>query len=264
MTQPAAQTTPASGAEPSLGTVLVIIPTFNERENLPLITARLRAAVPNAHVLVADDNSPDGTGAIADELAANDEHVHVMHRKGKEGLGAAYIAGFNWGLDHGYGVLVEHDADGSHQPEQLPDLLAALEHADMVKGSRYVKGGSTVNWPKYRELISRTGGLWTLICLGINIKDPTGGFNAFRASTLRAIDIDDITSAGYCFQIDLTWRTISRGMKVVEVPIEFKERELGTSKMNKGIILEAFLQVARWGVEHRVSQVKRLLGKQRA
>lgn len=253
--------TQASGpTEAQLGTVLVIIPTYNERENIPLITARLRAAAPDAHILVADDNSPDGTGTIADEIAADDENVHVLHRTGKEGLGAAYVAGFNWGLDHGYGVLVEHDADGSHQPEQLPDLLAALEDADMVKGSRYVRGGSTVNWPKYRELISRSGGLWTFICLGIKIKDPTGGFNAFRASTLRAIDIDSIRSAGYCFQIDLTWRTISRGMKVVEVPIEFKEREFGTSKMNKSIILEAFWQVAKWGVDHRIGQVKRFLG----
>ncbi|GAA1714760.1 polyprenol monophosphomannose synthase [Propioniferax innocua] len=244
--------------ESPLGTVLVIIPTFNERENIPLITARLRAAVPNAHILVADDNSPDGTGEIADELAENDENVHVLHREGKQGLGAAYIAGFAWGLENGYGVLVEHDADGSHQPEQLPDLLAALENADMVKGSRYVKGGSTVNWPKYREMISRCGGLWTWICLGINIKDPTGGFNAFRAATLRAIDFESVQSAGYCFQIDLTWRTISRGMKVVEVPIEFKEREFGTSKMNQSIILEAFWQVAKWGAEHRVKQIKGL------
>lgn len=263
MAQTFTASTTDTAERPPLGRVLVIIPTFNERENVPLITARLRAAVPDAHVLVADDNSPDGTGQIADELAAKDDHIHVLHRKGKEGLGAAYIAGFGWGLDQGYGVLVEHDADGSHQPEQLPALLEALENSDMVKGSRYVKGGSTVNWPKYRELISRTGGLWTWICLGINIKDPTGGFNAFRADTLRAIDYASIDSAGYCFQIDLTWRTISRGMKVVEVPIEFKEREFGTSKMNKSIILEAFMQVATWGIEHRIGQARRFFNKLR-
>ena len=167
-----------------LDKVLVIIPTYNELENIELITSRLRRAVPQAHILIADDNSPDGTGDVADRLAEADDHIHVMHRQGKQGLGAAYIAGFRWGLDRGYDVLVEHDADGSHQPEQLPLLLDALKHADMVKGSRYVAGGSVVNWPKSRELLSRGGSLWTRLMLGIPVKDITGGFNAFRAATL--------------------------------------------------------------------------------
>ena len=186
-----------------LGRVLVVIPTYNERENIDMITSRLRAAVPDAHILIADDNSPDGTGQRADELAAADDHIQVLHRLGKEGLGAAYLAGFAWGLERGYGVLVEHDADGSHQPEQLPLLLDALRDADMVKGSRWVPGGKIVNWPKSRQLISKSGSLWTRWMLGVPLKDATGGFNAFRADTLRGIKLDQIASAGYCFQIDL-------------------------------------------------------------
>lgn len=237
----------ATDTEVRLDKVLVIIPTYNEVENVETIVARTRRANPNVDVLVADDNSPDGTGEIADRIASADDHVHVMHRKGKEGLGAAYLAGFHWGLDHGYEALVEMDADGSHQPEQLPLLLEALKQADMVKGSRYVKGGSVVNWPKYRELISRGGGLWTRMCLGIGVKDPTGGFNAFRANTLRAIGLDDVASAGYCFQLDLTWRTLKKGMTVAEVPIEFIEREYGSSKMSKNIVVEALLRTTMWG-----------------
>ena len=248
----------ATDTEVRLDKVLVIIPTYNEVENVETIVARTRRANPNVDVLVADDNSPDGTGEIADRIASADDHVHVMHRKGKEGLGAAYLAGFHWGLDHGYDALVEMDADGSHQPEQLPLLLKALKQADMVKGSRYVKGGSVVNWPKYRELISRGGGLWTRMCLGIGVKDPTGGFNAFRANTLRAIGLDDVASAGYCFQLDLTWRTLKKGMTVAEVPIEFIEREYGSSKMSKNIVVEALLRTTRWGFDYRSHQLKDL------
>lgn len=237
-----------------LDKVLVIIPTYNELENIELITARLRKAVPQAHILIADDNSPDGTGAVADRLAEADEHIHVMHRKGKKGLGAAYLAGFRWGLERDFDVLVEHDADGSHQPEQLPLLLEALKHADMVKGSRYVKGGSVVNWPKSRELLSRGGSLWTRLMLGIPVKDITGGFNAFRAATLRAI-IDDVSSAGYNFQVDLTWQAVQQGFTVAEVPIEFVERERGTSKMSGHIVIEALARTTAWGVRHRASQV---------
>ena len=240
----------------ALDRVLVIIPTFNEAQNIESITNRLRRAVPAAHILVADDNSPDGTGAIADRLAASDDHVHVMHRKGKEGLGAAYLAGFHWGLDEGYGVLVQHDADGSHQPEQLPRLLDAIrDGADMVKGSRWVKGGSIVNWPKSRQLISQGGSLWTRIWLGLPVKDATGGFNAFRASTLRGISLDEVASAGYCFQIDLVWRTLRNGYRVVEVPIEFVEREFGDSKMSRNIVVEALIRTTLWGVEYRAGQL---------
>ena len=244
-----------------LGRVLVVIPTYNERENIDMITGRLRAAVPDAHILIADDNSPDGTGQRADELAAADDHIHVLHRLGKEGLGAAYLAGFAWGLEHGYGVLVEHDADGSHQPEQLPLLLDALADADMVKGSRWVPGGKVVNWPKSREILSRGGSLWTRMMLGIPLRDATGGFNAFRASTLRGIRFDEIASAGYCFQIDLGWRALKAGYRVVEVPITFVEREYGESKMSQKIVAEALLRTTWWGVKHRTSQLRGLAGK---
>lgn len=256
-------------SQDALDRVLVIIPTYNEAQNIESITTRLRRAVPHAHILVADDNSPDGTGAIADRLAADDDHIHVMHRKGKEGLGAAYLAGFHWGLDNGYGVLVSHDADGSHQPEELPRLLAAIDAgADMVKGSRWVKGGSVVNWPKTRELISKGGSLWTRLWLGIPVKDATGGFNAYRAGTLRGISLDEVASAGYCFQIDLVWRALKNGFRVVEVPIEFVEREFGDSKMSRNIVVEALIRTTLWGVEHRIGQVlravRRLAGRRTA
>ncbi len=241
-----------------LDKVLVIIPTFNEAENIEPIVGRLRRSVPTAHVLVADDNSPDGTGEIADRLAEADDHVHVMHRQGKEGLGAAYLAGFAWGLEHGYDVLVEHDADGSHQPEQLPAVLAALKTADMVKGSRYVEGGSVVNWPKSRELLSRGGSLWTRLMLGIKVRDITGGLNAFRAATLRAI-LPKISSVGYNFQVDLTWQALQQGFTVAEVPIEFVERERGQSKMSSRIVVEALLRTTMWGIRHRLSQLTSLV-----
>ncbi|MDF1488540.1 polyprenol monophosphomannose synthase [Tessaracoccus caeni] len=245
----------------SLGRVLVVIPTYNESQNIESITSRIRRSVPEAHILVADDNSPDGTGQIAHRLASQDEHIHVMHRKGKQGLGAAYLAGFHWGLDNGYGVIVEHDADGSHQPEQLPALLQALaDGADMAKGSRWVPGGSVVNWPKHREFISRGGSLWTRFWLGIPVKDATGGFNAFRSETLRGINLDEVASAGYCFQIDLVWRTIRNGYKVTEVPIEFVEREFGDSKMNRNIVVEALIRSTLWGIEYRVGQVRQAIG----
>jgi dolichol-phosphate mannosyltransferase len=244
----------------TLGRVLVVIPTYNEVENVRTITARLRAAVPDAHILITDDNSPDGTGEVADELAAADDHIHVLHRLGKEGLGAAYLAGFAWGLEHGFDVLVEHDADGSHQPEQLPRLLDALEDADMVKGSRWVPGGSVVNWPKSRELLSRGGSLWTRLMLGVPLRDATGGFNAFRAATLRGIGLNNIASAGYCFQIDLGWRALKAGYRVVEVPITFVEREHGDSKMSQKIVAEALLRTTGWGIRHRAGQVKKLVG----
>ncbi len=210
-----------------LGTVLVIIPTYNEAENIGSITSRVRSSVPHAHVLVVDDNSPDGTGKIADELAADDNHIHVLHRKGKEGLGAAYLAGFSWGIENDYGVLVEMDADGSHRPEELPRLLTALSGADLVLGSRWVPGGSVVNWPKSREFLSRGGSLYSRLMLGVPIRDVTGGFRAFRKETLEGLGIAEVASQGYCFQVDLAWRTVKSGFHVVEVPITFVERERG-------------------------------------
>jgi dolichol-phosphate mannosyltransferase len=247
-----------------LGRIVVIIPTYNERENLPLITARLRAAVPEAHVLVADDNSPDGTGAIADDLAAGDDHVHVMHRRGKEGLGAAYLAGFDWALENGFDVVVEMDADGSHQPEQLPRLLDALRDADLVLGSRWVPGGSVVNWPRSREALSRGGSLYTRLMLGVPMRDATGGYRAFRADTLRKIDLVGVESAGYCFQVELGWRAVRAGMRVREVPIEFVERELGDSKMNQRIVVEALWRVTLWGAQDKAAKARRRLAGKRS
>jgi dolichol-phosphate mannosyltransferase len=247
-----------------LGAILFVIPTYNERENLERIVGRLRAAVPEAHVLVADDNSPDGTGDIADGLVAADDHVHVMHRQGKEGLGAAYLAGFAWALEHGYDVVVEMDADGSHQPEQLPRLLEALRDADLVLGSRWVPGGSVVNWPKHRELLSRGGSLYTRLALGVPLRDATGGFRAFRAAALEAIDLSDVESAGYIFQVELGARAVKAGLRVREVPIEFVERELGASKMNQRIVVEALWRVTVWGVQDKSAKAKKLLAGNKA
>ena len=240
--------------------VLVVTPTYNERDNLEALCAAVLASPIHADYMIVDDNSPDGTGRIADDLAAADDHVHVLHRKAKEGLGATYLASFAWGLERGYGVLVEHDADGSHQPEQLPSMLRALLGADMVKGSRWVKGGSVKNWPWHRKVISVGGSLWSRLMLGVPIRDVTGGFTAFRADTLRGIDLDTIESAGYAFQIDLARRAVERGFRVAEVPIEFIERERGDSKMSGGIAIEAALLTTRWGFVKRTGQVKSYLG----
>ncbi|WP_392841842.1 polyprenol monophosphomannose synthase [Streptomyces sp. LN500] len=238
-----------------LGRALVIIPTYNEAENIKPIVIRVRAAVPDADILVADDNSPDGTGKIADELAAADSQVQVLHRQGKEGLGAAYLAGFRWGIEHGYGVLVEMDADGSHQPEELPRLLTALKGADLVLGSRWVPGGRVVNWPKSREMISRGGSTYSRLLLGLQPRDVTGGYRAFRAETLQGIGLDEVASQGYCFQVDLARRAVDAGYHVVEVPITFVDRETGDSKMSRDILVEALWRVTAWGVTSRANRV---------
>jgi dolichol-phosphate mannosyltransferase len=239
--------------------VLTIIPTYNEIESLPRTLDRLRAVAPATDVLIVDDNSPDGTGAAADAMAAADSAVHVLHRQGKEGLGAAYIAGFRWGLDAGYDILVEMDADGSHQPEELQRLLDALDSgADMVKGSRWIRGGKVVNWPLHRKLLSLGGSLYSRILLGVRVKDITGGFNAFRAQTLKEIDLESVESVGYCFQVDLTWKTLKAGLDVREVPITFVEREFGDSKMSGGIVLESIILVTKWGL---LSRWRRLAGR---
>jgi len=239
-----------------LGRIVVIIPTYNEFLTLPTIVARVRSSVPEAHVLVIDDHSPDGTGALADSIAADDSTVEVMHRKAKEGLGAAYLAGFASTLDAGYDVIVEMDADGSHQPEQLPDLLAALRHADLVLGSRWVKGGGVVNWPKSREVLSRGGNAYTRTMLGVSLRDATGGYRAFRATALRALDLQDVVSQGYCFQVDLAWRAVQRGLRVKEVPIYFVERTAGTSKMSQRIVVEALWRVTCWGVADKLARIR--------
>ncbi|RZU61397.1 polyprenol monophosphomannose synthase [Zhihengliuella halotolerans] len=231
--------------------VLTIIPTFNELEALPVTVDRLRAAVPDSDVLIADDNSPDGTGELADRMAAEDSNIHVMHRRGKEGLGAAYIAGFRWALERDYDVIVELDADGSHRPEDLPSLLAKVPDAHLVIGSRWVPGGSVVNWPLHRKLISRAGSLYSRTMLGLPVRDITAGFRAFRRETLEAIDFDAIESVGYGFQVDMTFRVAQLGFTITEVPITFVERELGVSKMSGNIVVEAMLNVTRWGLSAR-------------
>ena len=235
-----------------LGPVAVVIPTYNEADNLELIVARVRSAVPDADILVADDNSPDGTGDIAEKLSLTDDHVHVLHRPGKQGLGAAYLAGFGWALDRGYGAVVEMDADGSHDPAELPALLEALGDADLAVGSRWVRGGTVRNWPRSRELLSRGGNAYARIMLGLSVHDATGGYRAYRASTLHDIGLHSVTSQGYCFQIDLTLRAVRAGKKVVEVPITFTERTRGRSKMSRTIVLEALWKVTEWGVTGRI------------
>jgi dolichol-phosphate mannosyltransferase len=231
--------------------VLVVIPTYDERESLPVVLARLRAAVPAADVLVVDDDSPDGTGRLADEIAAADPQVRVLHRRAKEGLGAAYLAGFGWGLDRGYAALVEMDADGSHAPEELPRLLAALDRADVVLGSRWVEGGTVVDWPRWRKALSRSGNAYARLLLRLPVHDATGGFRAYRREVLENIELDGVASAGYCFQVDLVWRAWQAGYRVVEVPIRFVERAAGASKMTQGIVAEALWRVTVWGVTGR-------------
>ena len=247
-----------------LGRILVIIPTFNEIDTVRPIVTRVRTSVPEADILIVDDNSPDGTGALADELAQADSQIHVMHRVGKEGLGAAYLAGFGWALQEHFDVIVEMDADGSHQPEQLPLLLDALRDADLVLGSRWVQGGSVENWSKGRELLSRGGSLYSRLMLGLPVRDATGGFRAFRAETLRRLDLHQVASQGYCFQVDLAWRASQRDLRVREVPITFVERTAGTSKMSKGIVVEALWRVTVWGFDDRVSRLRRRAQRQRA
>ena len=248
------------GPRSALGRVLVVVPTYNEAANLGPLVQRVRAAAPAVDLLITDDASPDGTGELADGIARRDSAVHVLHRPAKEGLGPAYVAGFRWGMQRGYDVLVEMDADGSHQPEQLPRLLEALHDADLVLGSRWVPGGEVRNWPRTRELLSRGANTYTRVALGMPVRDATAGYRAYRRQVLEGIDLDGVASQGYCFQIDLAWRAVRRGYRVVEVPITFVERELGTSKMDAAIVREALWRVTTWGLAHRLRQ----LGRRRA
>lgn len=229
---------------------LVIIPTYNESENVEWITSAILENQPEVNILIADDNSPDGTGAIADGLAENDSRIFVLHRAGKEGLGAAYRAGFAWGLERDYDVLVEMDADGSHRPEDLGKLLdSARAGAPLTLGSRWVPGGSVVNWPKRREWLSRGASLYARTLLGLKVKDTTAGFRAFQRSTLETIAIDEVVSEGYCFQIDMTRHVAAAGLEVKEVPITFVERIHGQSKMSFSIVREALVKVGVWGAQ---------------
>lgn len=239
-----------------LGRVLVIIPTYNERDNLEDIVTRVRAAMPAVDILVVDDSSPDGTGELADRLAAADGQVKVLHRTGKDGLGLAYIAGFRWAFDRGYDVMVEMDADGSHQPEELPTLLAALREADLVIGARWVPGGRVLNWPRRREALSRGANTYARLILGVPLRDATAGFRAYRAAALEKIGLDEVDSRGYCFQIDLALRAVRNDLRVVEVPITFVERTHGDSKMSRDIMAEAMWRITRWGVAERLGRLR--------
>jgi dolichol-phosphate mannosyltransferase len=222
---------------------LVCLPTYEERENIAPIVAAIHRAAPGVDVLVIDDASPDGTGALADEIAARDGRVNVLHRAGKEGLGRAYLAGFAWALERGYGLVLEMDADFSHDPKYLPILIARAEDADLVLGSRYVAGGGTVNWGLGRKLVSRGGSLYARTILGVGIRDLTGGFKCFRREVLEAIDLASVECSGYAFQIELTYRALRRGFRVAEVPIVFTDRRVGHSKMSRRIVLEAMRKV---------------------
>jgi dolichol-phosphate mannosyltransferase len=239
-----------------LGRVVMVVPTYNEAMNLAWIVERLRTAQPGVDVMVVDDNSPDGTGKIADELAAADPQVQVVHRTEKAGLGAAYINGFLVALEQGYDVIGEMDADGSHQPEQLHRLLDALRESDLVIGSRWVKGGSVVNWPLFRKLLSVFGNLYVRLLLGIKVHDATAGFRVFRRGTLEAIDVRTVQSSGYVFQTDMAWRTIQAGLTVREVPIEFIERERGDSKMSGSVASESLKRITVWGLHERWARIQ--------
>jgi dolichol-phosphate mannosyltransferase len=247
----------------TLGRVIMVIPTYDEALNIEWITGRLRAAQPDVDVIIVDDNSPDGTGVIADRLAAADPRIRVLHRTEKAGLGAAYLHGFSVALEAGYDVIGEMDADGSHQPEQLHLLLAALERADLVIGSRWVPGGSVVNWPRSREILSRGGNLYVRLLLGSSVRDATAGFRVFRRSTLEKINLASVESAGYVFQADLAWRTQQAGLSIVEVPIEFIERVRGDSKLSGNVATESMKRITRWGLAERRRQASRAIKRWR-
>ena len=248
---------------PQLGRMVMVVPTYNEADNLEWIVERTLAAIPATDVLVVDDGSPDGTGDIADDLASRHERVSVLHRTEKAGLGAAYVHGFAVALERGYDVVGEMDADGSHQPEQLPLLLEALADADLVIGARWIEGGSVVNWSRFRKALSVGGNRYARLALGIRVHDVTAGFRLFRADTLRTIDLDSVESIGYCFQTDLTLRTLRAGLTVREVPIEFLERVRGESKMNRSVATESLRRITVWGLESRAAQVRDVLSKAR-
>ena len=228
--------------------VLVIMPTFNESGNIAKSVELLFRFNPNVDLLIVDDSSPDGTGEIADRLAAKNKKIKVLHRKGKEGLGAAYLAGFDWAISRGYDFLVEMDADGSHRAEDLPSLITKCQTNDLVIGSRYVRGGKTVNWPFYRKWLSRGGNIYARVMLGARLNDMTAGFRIFRTSFLRELNLKGINAKGYSFQIEMAYRTIQAGGRVAEVPITFIEREIGSSKMSGNIVSEALLLITKFGI----------------
>ena len=236
---------------------LIIVPTYNELENLPELVSQIFMQVPHTHILVVDDNSPDGTGALADSLAAADPRVHVMHRAGKLGLGTAYIGGFKWALERDYERVFEMDADFSHQPKYLPTFLERAEEADLVLGCRYMKGGGTEDWTFTRRMISKGGNLYARAVMGLRFKDLTGGFKCFRREVLETLDLDAVKSKGYAFQIELTYRAHLAGFKIAEVPIIFPDRKLGQSKMSGRIVREAMLNVVKLRFDKGVKAQRR-------
>ncbi|MGL5865692.1 MAG: polyprenol monophosphomannose synthase [Dermatophilaceae bacterium] len=241
---------------PPLTRIVVLIPTYNERDTVTNTVRGVRTTVPDADVAVIDDASPDGTGDVADALAAADPSVHVIHRTGKDGLGAAYLHGFRWAQDRGYDAVVEMDADGSHRPEDLPVLLAAAADADVVIGSRWVRGGRVVDWPFHRKALSVGGNLYVRLLLGMPVRDATAGFRVYRSGALVTMGLDDVASQGYCFQTDLTWRAVRAGLTVIEVPITFVERQIGASKMSTAVMTESLRRITGWGVRHRSDQLR--------
>jgi dolichol-phosphate mannosyltransferase len=233
-----------------MATALIIVPTYNEAENVRGIAERLLEALPVADVLFVDDNSPDGTGEIIDQMVAANPRCHVMHRAGKLGLGTAYVEGFAWGLARDYKFLFEMDADGSHDPKYLPQMLALAEDgADVVVGSRNIPGGGTVNWGMGRNLLSKGGSFYARTILGIDVRDVTAGFICWRRDVLEALDLPTVDSNGYSFQIEMKYRAIKRGYKIVETPIVFVDRRVGQSKMSRAIVAEALLKV--WALRFR-------------
>ncbi|MGB3830066.1 MAG: polyprenol monophosphomannose synthase [Ornithinimicrobium sp.] len=249
---------PVGDRPPGIGesSVCVMVPTYNEIDNLADMIDRLRRCVPAATLVILDDASPDGTGELADTIAADDTCVHVLHRPHKEGLGPAYLEGLAWARSHGFAAAVQIDADGSHQPEQLPALLTAAQSADVVIGSRWVPGGAVRNWPMHRKALSLGGNLFVRVALGIPIRDATAGFRVYQLAALEQIRLQDVASHGYCFQVDLTLRAHDADLRIVEVPIEFVEREHGNSKMGTSIVAEALIRVTVWGVRRRVRQAR--------
>ncbi|GHO45033.1 polyprenol monophosphomannose synthase [Ktedonospora formicarum] len=224
---------------------LIIIPTYNEYDNLRPLLDAIYSYVPQTHILVVDDNSPDGTGQLADQISAEDPRLHVLHRAGKLGLGTAYIAGFKYAIEHEYDAAFEMDADFSHDPKYLPNFLKEIEDADLVIGSRYIPGGSTPNWSLSRRLISGCGNVFARFMLGIPVQDCTAGYRCYRRRVLETINLDTIESQGYAFQVELAYRVMKHGFKIVETPITFMDRRVGQSKMSKKIVFEAFSFVTR-------------------
>lgn len=236
--------------------IVMVVPTYNEVENLGDVVRRLHAVCPEVDVLVVDDNSPDGTGELAQQLADADPRVGVLRRAAKQGLGVAYLAGFQHALSEGYDVIGEMDADGSHQPEQLARLIAALDDADLVIGSRWVAGGAIRNWPRRRELLSRAGNTYTRALLGLPVRDVTAGYRLYRHETLEKVRLEDVASLGYVFQADLAYRTWQAGLRIVEVPIEFVERSRGQSKMTMPVAVESLRRITQWGVRQRIGNIR--------